>query len=107
MSETIDQYQLRIRNRDIEDLRTILKQPYGRRFVWRWLERAGVFHQSFIQGEPDSTAFNEGRRSLGNALLSEVLEIRPESYMEMMKMKQEDDNVRRTIEEQNNTEGSE
>lgn len=97
MIETPEQYNERMRKRDIEDLRSILKTVYGRRFVWRMMGLAGVFRQSFIAGEADSTAFNEGRRSIGNTLLSEVLEVKPESYTEMAKAAKEDDDVRRAI----------
>lgn len=97
--ETPEQYATRIRNRDVEDMRSILKSAYGQRFMWRLLSRCGVLHQSFVAGSPDATAFNEGRRSIGNALLAEVLEIRPEAYVEMTKKAKEDEDVRQTIQQ--------
>ena len=97
MSETADQYAKRMFDREREDLRSILKTPYGKRFVWKWLSRCGVFRQSFVQGESDSTAFAEGRRSIGNALLMEVFDVRPESYVEMTKAAKEDEDGRKAV----------
>ena len=87
----------RLRNQEVEDLRSILKTVYGKRFIWKWLGRSGIFRQSFMPGAADSTAFNEGRRSIGNALLAEVLEVRPDSYSEMVKYAKEEEDARRTI----------
>ena len=70
---------------DEEDLRTILKTKWGRRFVWRLLSRCNIFSQSFVMGDPMATAFNEGRRSIGNTLLQQVTAINPESYLQMVK----------------------
>ena len=89
----------RLRNQEVEDLRSILKTAYGKRFIWKWLGRAGIFRQSFMPGAADSTAFNEGRRSIGNALLAEVLEVRPDSYSEMVKYAKEEEDVRKAIQE--------
>ena len=86
-------------NQEVEDLRSILKTVYGKRFVWKWLGAAGIFRQSFIAGSADSTAFNEGRRSIGNALLAEVLEVRPDSYSEMVKYAKEEEDVRKALQE--------
>jgi hypothetical protein len=74
-----------LNERDEEDLRTLLKLPYGRRFVWRFLSKCGVFMQSLVPGETDSTAFNEGRRSIGLTLLKQVIDINPEAYLQMTK----------------------
>lgn len=66
-----------------EDLKWLMSSKRGRRFVWRRLERAGVFRLSF-----DATAmrmaFNEGRRNEGLELLVQVLGHCPERFVEML-----------------------
>lgn len=56
-----------------------------REWLWDHLTACNVFSQSFVQGEPDSTAFNEGKRSIGNRLISEIVLADPAAYVTMMK----------------------
>jgi hypothetical protein len=103
-TETPEQYNERIRKRDEEDIRSILKTEYGKRFIWRFLGRCGTFHQSIVFGSPDASAFNEGRRSIGNTLLAQVLEIKPEAYVEMTKMSKGDERERNMVQAANTEE---
>lgn len=68
----------------IEDLRQILETEYGRRFVWRYLERCGVFRG----GAPGTSAlleyFSKGERNIGLQLLSEIEEAGPDYLIKMM-----------------------
>ena len=83
-----------IEDKDAEDMRSLLKEKWGRRFVWRFLSKAGVFSQSF-NADASIMAFNEGRRSIGLTLLSQVMEINPEAYLQMAKSnKKEEEYVR-------------
>ena len=85
MAEKEPTYSEKMSQWDDENLRSILKLKYGREFLWRFLSKCGVFRQSL---EPDNmyiTAFNEGRRSIGNALLTQVIRLNPEAYLLMMK----------------------
>jgi hypothetical protein len=70
---------------ELNDLRTVLETRPGRRFVWRQLQRAGVFRTSYEQGVPDRTAFNEGRRSNGLQLLADIHELDSSFYVLMQK----------------------
>ena len=63
----------------------ILSIKDGREWIWALLESCNVFSQSFVQGEPESTAFNEGKRSVGNRLLAEITSGAPEAFVQMMK----------------------
>jgi len=72
----------RFRNKqELEDVRTILELPAGRRFVWRYLEKAGIFETSFTGN--NTTFFNEGRRDIGLKLLADVMQAKPEAYVQM------------------------
>mgnify|MGYP001561964717 CR=1 FL=1 len=71
------------RDQELKDLRDVLSTRQGRRFIWRTLTLAGVFRLSFVPGEPEETAFNEGRRSLGLSLMADVHEIDAAQYIQM------------------------
>ncbi|MCQ4813561.1 Bbp19 family protein [Cloacibacillus evryensis] len=62
------------REEEINDLRAVLSSVSGRRFIWRLLERGGVFRSSFNAESDSYTAFNEGRRNLGLLVLNDILE---------------------------------
>lgn len=62
-----------------------LKSRTGRKFFWRLLERSNIFGVSWVQASFDATAFREGQRSIGNNLLSDILRVAPEAWIEMMK----------------------
>lgn len=71
------------RKRELDDLRAVLATPEGRRLLWRHLAEAGVFRLSFAHGEADTTAFNEGRRSVGLALMADIHALEPSYYLTM------------------------
>jgi dihydroorotase len=62
------------------DLIAVMNAPEGRRFLWQLIGSAGVFQQSFA-ADPMATAFNEGRRSIGLALLSRLQDESPDLYL--------------------------
>lgn len=81
------------RKRELSDLRHVLSSPQGRRFVWRYLGACGVFTQRNCF-EPNQTFYNEGRRSIGLQILSEVTEAEPSAYLTMaQEAKKEQDNA--------------
>lgn len=70
---------------DDTDLRALMAGAQGRRFVWRIISRAaGTFDTSFAGEAHASSAFNEGRRSIGIALMRETQKLAPMSYVEML-----------------------
>jgi hypothetical protein len=69
------------RERDAS-IRWLLADRRGRRVVWWLLADAGVFRSS-MGATPELTAFNEGRRSTGLALLADVSRLCPERFAEM------------------------
>lgn len=64
-----------------DDLREVMDTAAGRRFVWRMLERAGIYRQSFTGNS--STFFNEGERNVGLFLLSELQAACPQAFIQM------------------------
>ena len=73
------------RQQEIADFTWLMKMPQFRRFVWRMLEEAGVFRPTFRAGQPDLSAFLEGRRDHGLFVLREIHELTPEMYDVMVK----------------------
>ena len=65
---------------DAADLAWLLADPRGRRFYWRLIDRiCGTFGTS-IAADPIGTAYNEGRRSIGVALMRRAQLERPDDY---------------------------
>lgn len=76
--------------RDIEDLKWLMANRRGRRFVLSILERAGVWRLSF---NPNALqmAFNEGTRNEGLALVKKLTTHCPDLYTQMLKEQNEDE----------------
>lgn len=68
---------------EIGDLQWLMKDKRGRRFVYRMLERAGVWRLSFNTNAL-SMAFNEGARNEGLRLLAQITEHCMDRYSEML-----------------------
>lgn len=75
------------REDELKDLQFILNSIEGKRFVWRYLEKCGVFQSSFTGNS--ETYFREGERNIGLQLLADITEANVESLIEMMKFKGE------------------
>lgn len=73
------------REEELEDLKVVVSTPAGKRFVWKYLEFCGVFRLSFDSNDSHVSAFNEGRRNVGLALLSDMSEGSPEILLELLK----------------------
>lgn len=64
------------RDRELADLRELLRLRAFREFLWRLFARTGLFRQSFTGNS--WTFFNEGQRSVGNWVFSECLSASPD-----------------------------
>jgi hypothetical protein len=71
------------RDEELEDLRIVMKTKPGRRLLWRMFGECGIFSSSFTK-DPHTTNFNEGKRSIGLFLLTEVGEADPKAMSVMM-----------------------
>lgn len=75
----------RERRREVDDFRRLLAQPEGRRFVWRYLERCGVFRLSWHSGSSHGdVSFREGERNIGLMLLADIENANPHALITMM-----------------------
>lgn len=80
---TSDEEKRRQREQELSDLKWLMGNKQGRRFMWRLLETAGVFRTSFTGNS--TTFFNEGMRNMGLKQLNDVHEACPERYVEMVR----------------------
>lgn len=76
--------------RQRDDLIHVMGSAQGRRVIWNLLDKAGVFSVSFT-GDNNATNFNEGRRSEGLRLFSDVMQHCPDLYMTMAKEAREEE----------------
>lgn len=76
----------RKRDRELNDIRTVLNLPEGRRVVWRILSFVKIFIDAFFGGDAGhTTAYQSGRKSVGLWLLSELMDANPNSFSQMQR----------------------
>jgi hypothetical protein len=71
-----------INRADADDLKWLMSNKRGRRFIWRLLERTGLYRSSFTGNS--ATFFNEGQRNVGLQVLSWLNEHCPAQYITML-----------------------
>lgn len=72
-------------DREINDVRTVLNSPEGRRFLWRLLEEGALFAESYARGDSHETAFNEGKRYLSRWVFSRILSAKSDAFSQMQR----------------------
>jgi hypothetical protein len=73
---------------EIDDIKWLMSDKRGRRFVARLFERAGVWRLSFNTNAL-TMAFNEGTRNEGLRLLAQITAHCPDRYTDMLKESKE------------------
>lgn len=64
------------------DLRTVMSSPQGRRFIWRMIDRHGMWRASFVENR-EGTDFREGMRNTALMLWSDLQRVCPELLLRM------------------------
>lgn len=70
------------REQELNDLKALLDKPEFQRFMWRLLGECRMYESSFTGNSV--TFYNEGKRAVGIFLHQEIIEAKPESFIEMM-----------------------
>jgi hypothetical protein len=67
------------------DLKWVMSDARGRRFVWALMARSGIYRNSYLagQGQGEAVAFYEGERNIGLELLARVAKVTPKAYQTM------------------------
>lgn len=73
------------RHQEMADMKFLMAQESGRRFLWRLLRICRMNRISFDGGSSEWTAFNEGHRNVGNQILPDMIEANPEAYIQMLR----------------------
>lgn len=76
------------------DLETVLSSPAGQRFYVRLLVQSGLWAPSFVAESSASSAYNEGRRSIGIALMSEAQRVCLPKYLAALKAHLTEESIR-------------
>lgn len=75
----------KVQDDEAKDIDFLLGKPRGRRWLYRLAhEDCHVDRPSLVPGDPESTAFNEGARSIGLAILEDIRMRSPNAYMKML-----------------------
>lgn len=69
--------------REVNDLRVVLKIPEGRRYIWKLWGLTGVFRSSYTPKDANMTSFREGQRDIGLALLKDINDASPTALSQM------------------------
>jgi hypothetical protein len=72
------------REKELYELRGLLRMPEFRRLAWRYMEKCNILG-SVYTGEALGTAYNEGQRMVGNAIMQDILDADPDAYVTMLK----------------------
>jgi len=90
--QELDERSQRAHLQEQDDLKWLMTDKRGRRIVWRWLERTGVWRLSFT-ADALAMAFNEGGRNQGLRLLDLLLTTAPKLYNTMMEESHDDRHI--------------
>jgi hypothetical protein len=67
-----------------EDMKAVLSTPEGRRFFWHLLDDVTRLHAASFTGDALTTAYAEGRRSVGIELMTEAQRVALPGYRAMV-----------------------
>lgn len=71
------------RQREVDDVKALLTLTHGRRFLWRVLSEAKVFHGIW---DPSARIhYNAGVQEFGQFIMKEIIEANPDALLQMMK----------------------
>ena len=80
-----------VRDGEVLDIKHIMSDVSGRRFVWRLLSRCGVYRLSYT-GNSD-TYFREGERNIGLWLLAELARVDQGLFLQMQQENQKEGDI--------------
>ncbi len=72
------------RQQEINDIRTVLSNISGRRFVWRLLETCRTFNTIFSR-ETSVMSYNSGQQDVGHFVMSEIAEADENLLLKLMR----------------------
>lgn len=85
LRKKFNERQKKSRDKELDDLREVLKTPEGRRLLWRLLSVCGIFRISHVPKDSLGTAMNEGSRRIGLMILLDIMAGKPEAFTQMQR----------------------
>lgn len=73
-----------LRKQELNDLRTVLSNVSGRRFVWRVLTRCNSFASVFSENH-STMSYLAGKQDLGHFIMNEITEADENLLLKLMK----------------------
>jgi hypothetical protein len=70
---------------EVDELLWLMSDARGRRWMWRRLSELGVYRLTYAPGDFAQTAFQEGQRSVGLKLITQIMQHCPARFTEMQK----------------------
>lgn len=71
------------RQKELDDIKKVLKTKYGRDFVWKILTHCNVFGSIWVPSA--KIHYNSGKQDLGHYLMAEIMEADEQLFFKMMK----------------------
>jgi hypothetical protein len=83
--------ELRLREQEIADLRYVLAEKEGRRFLWRLMSRCKAFGSVW---EPSAKIhYNAGQQDIGHYVMAEIMAADEQAFLTMMRESKGEQNV--------------
>lgn len=84
--EEIDKSVNTEREQELNDVSAIIATDFGKRFLMRLINRAGIYQPTYASGiHPGDFAFMEGRREFGLFILAEITQANSDEWLSMQK----------------------
>ncbi|ENC6709926.1 hypothetical protein ABKY54_004536 [Vibrio harveyi] len=78
-----------------QDLAYILDSDAGRNVIWNFLDKFGLFRETFCGESTHSTSYNQGRNSAAREILFDVMSVNQAAYLTMIEEKMSLENMRK------------
>ena len=82
-TSSLAEEQKALSRQEADDFKWLMSDKRGRRYMWRQLEKTGVFRSSFTSTS-NETFFREGERNVGLRLLALINVHCPDRYNQMV-----------------------
>ena len=81
------------RDQELDDLKLVLNNKSGRRFIWKLLSRCRVFGSVVNPDNPNMTFYRAGEQDTGHYILTEIMEADPNLFLKMQKEAQREKQI--------------
>ncbi len=98
LNETREEREKRKAERDLSDIRFLLKAPEGRRFLCSILGKCNTLQEQ-LSLDTNTTFVEKGMRAVGFWLLKLIFTAKPEAYTQILQEAMAEANIEKTIDD--------